>query len=626
MASTTPPLQLLDCYDIIIAGGGTAGCVLAARLTEDADRNLSVLLLEAGPNANSDFRVSTPGLFTLAIDNPELDWQFVSEPSEGLNGRKVAFPRGKCLGGSSAINLMALIYPSKAGLDAWEELGNPGWGWEGLAPYYRKSQRHFPPPKDVEEALALDYIDPKVQGTNGPICSSYPQSLNPLEKAWVDTWKGLQKAITGVPLTGVGTGGYTTPASVDPVRGERSHAGSAYLAPALHRPNLHVLTGMVDKIEVDDRGGGEGLVATAVTFTHEGKAYTAHAGREVIVSAGTIGSPVLLERSGIGSKALCEALGIKNYVDNSNVGENLQDHVMCGISYEVQDGVATADMFRDPTVIQKAMEQYQASRSGPLAGGGGYNFAYTPLTDFVDPQQPKEELKALLDRHIPPSSDPKFRAGKLHYAFNRSIIESPSEASASLCMIQVQFNGHKERAKETFCILEPENYITLVPQFAHPFSPGSVHIQSKDAVVHPKIEANYLSHPLDAEILGRHMQQVETIASSPPLADFLKPSGRRLPDSQDAHTLARAIELVRHSATSNYHPSGTCAMMPAELGGVVNERLVVHGTKNLRVCDASVFPLMPRGNIQSTVYAVAEKGADLIREDLAKRLDVKREM
>ncbi|KAK3720120.1 hypothetical protein LTR37_003943 [Vermiconidia calcicola] len=605
MASTTPPLQLLDCYDIIIAGGGTAGCVLAARLTEDAHQNLSVLLLEAGPNANSDFRVSTPGLFTLAIDNPELDWQFMSEPSPGLNGRKVAFPRGKCLGGSSAINLMALIYPSKAGLDAWEELGNPGWGWEGLAPYYRKSQRHCPPPKDVEEALALDYIDPKVQGTNGPICSSYPQSLNPLEKAWVDTWKGLQKAITGDPLTGVGTGGYTSPASVDPVSGERSHAGSAYLAPALHRTNLHVLTGvMVDKIEVDDRGGGEGLVATAVTFTHEGKAYTAHADGEVIVSAGTIGSPALLERSGIGSKALCEALCIKNYIDNSNVGENLQDHVMCGISYEVQDGVATADMFRDPTVIQKAMEQYQASRSGPLAGGGGYNFAYTPLTDFINPQKPKEELKALLDRHLPHSADPKFKAEKLHYAFNRSIIESPSEASASLCMIQVQFNGHKERAKETFGILEPENYITLVPQLAHPFSRGSVHIQSKDAVVHPKIEANYLSHPLDAEILGRHMQQVETIASSPPLAAFLKPSGRRLPDSQDAHTLARAIELVRHSATSNYHPSGTCAMMPADLGGVVNER----------------------GNIQSTVYAVAEKGADLIAEDLAKRLDAKLEV
>ena len=182
--------------------------------------------------------------------------------------------------------------------------------------------------------------------------------------------------------------------------------------------------------------------------------------------------------------------------------------------------------------------------------------------------------------------------------------------------ISARFSGHKESGKDKYGINEPENYVTLLPQLAHPFSRGSIHIQSKDADVHPKIDPNYLSHPLDVEILARHMQQAETLMATPPLSDFLKPGGRRLPSGHDASTLERAREFVRAASTSNYHPCGTCAMLPADLGGVVDSRLKVHGTTNLRVCDASIFPVQVRGNIMSTVYAVAEKGADIFKEDL----------
>ena len=607
------PLEL-DSYDIIICGGGTAGCVLAARLTEDPD--VTVLMLEAGENANDDFRISTPGLFPLLIDS-ERDWQFMTEPSPGLNGRKIGQPRGKCIGGSSAINLLGLIHPSKAGMDAWAELGNPGWDWDSLAPYYRKFERHCPPSKEVESALGLNYLDPKVKGTDGPICSSYPTALDPLQKAWTDTWKGLQQWYTGDPLTGVNSGGYIAPAAIDPKAGTRCHAGTAYYAPAAGRSNLHVKTeALIEKVEFKV-GSQNPVVATGVTFIlADGHRYTAKAKKEVILSAGAFASPAILERSGVGSKSFCEDLGIESVLDIPNVGENLQDHLFGGPSFEVKDGVMTADVMRDPAVAGKLMEMYQTSHSGPLAGACAPCFASTSLVDSVTSlnfRQHEDDLRALLDKYVPlGTSDP-------HDRFIRSVLESPSEASLSICFLPVQFHGEKEQTKEAFNITEPENYVSILPALAHPFSRGSVHIQSKDANVYPKINPRYLEHKLDVEIMARHLMQVEVLAETEPLKSFLKPGGRRLPDGYDASTLDRAKNSARAACSSNYHPSGTCAMKSKELGGVLDASLKVYGSKNVRVCDASIFPIQVRGNIMSSVYAVAEKGADIIKEALGTR-------
>jgi choline dehydrogenase-like flavoprotein len=482
--------------------------------------------------------------------------------------------------------------------------------------YFRKFQRHHSPPKEAMEILGMEVLNEDTLAMSGPISSSYPKAPDVIQKAWIDTWKRLGKQLNGDPLSGNSVGGYTSASSVNPEKGERAHSGVGYYAPVAHRENLHVVTGaMIDKIEFDT-ADQDNVVVTGVSFKHAGITYTARAKKEVIVSTGTIASPAILERSGIGSKDLCDKLGIRNVVDNPGVGENFQDHMMAGISYEVKDGVPTGDVMRDPAVITKVMEQYQTSRSGPLADTGGL-FAYTPLSGFIDPPVSQQEIEALLDKHIPKSSTSSDSFQAQHEAFVRSILTNPNEASSSLCFICVQFDGtHAHTPNDVFSIHKPENYIAMLPQLAHPLSLGHVHITSTEPDTHPTIQPNFCGHPLDAEIMGRHMLQVETLAKTAPLSDLLKPGGKRLPEGHDALTLENAIELVRASGMSNYHPSGTCAMKPREMGGVIDSRLKVYGTKNLRVCDASIFPIMVRGNIQSTVYAVAEKGADILKEDL----------
>lgn len=480
--------------------------------------------------------------------------------------------------------------------------------------YYQKFHTLALPSEVTKEYLGIDYVDEAVRGKSGPIQASFPELHDPLAKAWVDTFKKLEFEITGDPFSGKVTGGFCNAATIDPKTKERSYVTSAYYAPIKDRPNLHVVTeAYVEKILLES--SPDGILASGVQYTHQGKTQTAIAKKEVILAAGAIQSPQLLELSGIGPATLLESHGLKIYIDNPNVGENLQDHLFTGISLEVVDGVKTMDvMHRDPHVAQEAMEAYMSNRTGPLVSGSMGAFAFMPIVDDFLTENGFNVLQQLLDTHLQPSNPETYPAENLHNTFIRSVVESKDEASASLFMTPLYARLDTVPGAQVRQIRAVSgNFISLMASLLHPFSRGSVHINSSTPTQKPTIDPRYLTHPLDIELFARHLQFLETIAETEPLASFIKPQGIR--STPSIKSLSAAKEFLRASSISNWHPTGTCAMMPRELGGVVDARLRVHGARNLRVVDASIMPIIPRGNPQSTVYAVAERVVDLIRED-----------
>lgn len=517
------------------------------------------------------------------------------------------------MGGSSAINAQAMIAPSKASMDAWAKMGSPGWDWETMKTYYQKFHTLTLPSETAKEFLGIDYVDEDVRGKSGPIQASFPESQNPLAKAWVETFIKLNHKLTGDPFSGNSTGGFTNAATIDPKTRERSYVTRAYYAPVSDRTNLHVITeAFVEKIIL--KHSSDGVSASGVQYTHEGKSQTVNAQREVILAAGAIQSPQLLELSGIGDAALLKSHSLEVYIDNRNVGENLQDHLFTGISIEVKEGVPTMDILRrEPSVAQAAMQEYMTSRTGLLTTGTLESFAFLPVVEFLTPDG-ANRLTQLLDKHLPKTENESFPGEKLHHDFIRSILEAEDEASASFFMTPLLANYTTLPLDKTPKENAPQgDYISLLASLLHPFSRGSVHINSANYTDKPTIDPKYLSHPLDIELFGRHLQYLETIAETEPLASLIKPGGQRnVPSIKE---LSAAKDLLRATSISNWHPTSTCSMMPREIGGVVSERLVVHGTRNLRVVDASIMPIIPRGNPQSTVYALAEKAADVIKED-----------
>ena len=480
-----------------------------------------------------------------------------------------------------------------------------------MAPYYRKFHTFNPPSKDTEEALATDYIDQEITGKSGPIQASFPEFHGSLGKAWPETFKNLDFAMTTDPLSGTSTGGFSYLSSVDPKTWERSHAGSAYYAPIADRSNLHLLTNsLVEKIILDKSESD--VIATGVQFTRNGRSEIRNARKEVLLCAGVFQSPQLLELSGIGSPKLLQSHGIDIVMENTNVGENLQDHPMSGMSFEVIDGLPTIDMIRDPAVIQGAMEAYQSSRAGPLTSCY-HSVASLPVIEFLS-EKGKTELIELLDTYTLTPSPSQGPSQKMQYDILRSILESPSDGSIIIGMGASQIHFNASLQKDIYAITDPGNYLSFLVALAHPYSRGTVHIASASPADPPKIDPRYLSHPLDQEILARHMRYIPTIAKTQPLASLIKDGGKRLPEGMDISTLEAAKEHIKRNLITNNHPCGTCAMLPRDKGGVVDEKLRVHGVRNLRIVDASVFPMIPRGNIQSSVYAVAERAADLIME------------
>ncbi|KAI1116338.1 hypothetical protein F5Y14DRAFT_78739 [Nemania sp. NC0429] len=601
-----------ESFDYVIVGGGTAGLVVAARLSEDAD--VSVLVIEAGADKRTDPALETPGLVAGAYADDRFIWPFKSTPQAELNGRHLRQDTGRVLGGSSLTNFMMAMFPSRTNLDTWAKMGNKGWTFDDLAPYFRKFSTSHPPSETIRKTLGgLSYYREDLAG-DGPIQLSFDDQYSVMNENWFKTFAELGLEMKTDPRTGKAVGAFQNSSTILSGTNTRSSSVTAYYTDEIaKRPNLKVLTEtIVQRITTATRDGL--VVATGVEVKDkEGKVSTITAGKEVVLAAGTIRTPQLLELSGIGDRDVLEGLGIDVLIDNPNVGEHMQDHLMTSQQFPVKAGYPSADGLRDPAKFQSAFEQYASTKQGPLAGMGT-SVAYVPLADRGGIMT-QADRKALFDKYLSSNGPAPTPAQKREFRLIRELLETETEPAIQyLCFPgSLTVTTHPDTLTDMFTSHAPYDCIGIMALLNHPFSRGSVHVSSRDASDPPTWNPNYCSHPLDLEILARTVGFVEKIVNTPPYSDMIDPALKRLPDAtgDDVET---AKEIVRARTVSCFHIAGTCRMLPRELGGVVDERLIVHGTSNLRVVDASMIPLEPLGNIQTTVYAVAERAADFIKE------------
>lgn len=400
--NTGPALCSLDeflshAYDYVVVGGGTAGLVIAARLTENP--SVKVGVIEAGRNRMDDKQISTPALYPALIGRPEYDWCMQSVPQPHAGNKTYSMPRGKVLGGSSAINYLMYVRGSKKDYDSWAELGNRGWGWDDLVPYFKKHQMLDIPdetalPKDKQ---FMPYAArEKYHGNEGPIHTSFNDHYMPLEedfcKAAYDV--GGKSSTLSDAWSGDHMGFYSSLAAVDRSSdpGNRSYAATGYLRPNLHRKNLRVLTeAYATKILFDED------VASGVEMSYLGKLYTVEAKKEVVLSAGVIQTPQLLELSGIGDPEVLRKAGVKCVVENKSVGANFQDHVLGGMLFDLKEDIKSLDALHDESYAKAQLEIYEKTHNGPY-GSPGMLMGFVSYASIVEEQQVQKTIREIQEK------------------------------------------------------------------------------------------------------------------------------------------------------------------------------------------------------------------------------------
>ncbi|THV51002.1 hypothetical protein BGAL_0127g00110 [Botrytis galanthina] len=507
LLSTATTSRTVQSYDYIIIGGGTAGLTIASRLSEDPQN--SVLVLEAGTDHSSDINVLAPGLYTGMYGNPEYDWDYKTVRQIHANNQVTAHPRGKQLGGSSAINFLYWTHASQQDINSWGELGNANWSWEAIDPFFKRSEQFVSPSGVVEQDLQTGNIVTTLYGDNGPIVNTFPDIYGPIDEAWPRTFQALGLEVKSDPRDGLALGGYTNLLNLDLDGRKRSYAATAYYLPASKRPNLKVITGALAERIILEKGN-DIVTANGVQYSNK---TTAHAKKEVILSAGSIGSPQVLELSGIGDPNILKKQGIEVLVNNRNVGENLQDHVYVPIGFKVNTGITTLDNFTDPAFFDAAYEEYAANATGPLASTG----ASSGLSSYPQIGCGNLRPSANFSNALAPGLKEQYEL-QAKYFSSEAVTQ---ELTVSGGMSPLKSND----SSQLFLASSPGNFLSLLGVLEHPFSRGSTHIASSSPSVYPILDPNYLSHPFDLNLLTTIAYHLQSLASVSPLSTYLQGNG-----------------------------------------------------------------------------------------------------
>ena len=534
----------LGTYDYVIVGAGTAGCVLANRLSADPDVN--VLLLEAGGKDNY-FWIHIPVGYLYTIGNPRTDWCYKTEPDEGLNGRSIGYARGKVLGGCSSINAMIYMRGQRSDYDHWAALGNHGWSWDEVLPYFKRTEDY---------AHGGDAL----HGAGGEL------RVEERRVSWeiLDAWREAA-AECGIPKIqefNRGDNFGNAYFQVNQRRGVRWSATRAFLRPVLHRRNLKVMThAHAHRIRVETRDATRRATGVELRSPHTGEGVV-EARREVLLSAGAIGSPQILQLSGIGPGAMLRQFSLPVNRDLPGVGENLHDHLQIRMVYRVSNVLTLNERARTLSGQAAMGLEYLLFKTGPLTMPPSQLGAFARS----DPSQPS----ANIEWHVQPLSLDKF--GEPLHPF--------PAITPSVCNLR-------------------------------PVSRGYVRIKSPDPKAPPAIKLNYLSADEDRRVALDSMRFTRRIMAAKALAKYEPQEFKPGAGVESDEELRRAAGDL---GTTIFHPVGTCKMGHDDLA-VVDERLRVHGVLGLRVVDASVMPRITSGNTNAPTVMIAEKAAEMIRED-----------